>query len=986
MKNKIKEQSRTDFLSVQRLRPLATAKVLMLFVLLLVSVQGAWALTGTKINNVWYWYNSAANGMQVIDVDNNATEVEIPETVELNGNIFTVRGFYDCKLKDKTNLKKVTIQAQMLMLEGEIFAGNTSIETVILPGSITYVRGAVFSGCTSLKRVMIPSGLPQVSGSLFSGCTSLVTIDIREGVTSIDASAFDGCTSLESVNVPSTITSIGNYAFRNCSSLRSIDVPAGVTTLNKGTFNGCTSLANVNLHEGLQSIADETVFEGAGLTSLHIPSTLNADDAIKFKGCVATLTSITLAPNHPDLSSPENSNAIMRQTGSWVLATNELILGCKNTVIPNGATIGSNAFNNCIGLQTLVLPKSVTINGSAFAGCTNLKTIICTGYDPSKYTFNDGAFNKLAPKDNISVLVPQSVVNTFNNHPNFRNFKAVEVDPSTIMNGFISDLELYIYPTYHLQIPLEGKVANTSNSQARLAYNVSSRLSTAITDVRFVKSSYSPMPSELTIDGKKYTRGTSYVLNLGSKNYSVYYTTDGSNAPGTPLLKRLEIDDKNYTTPMTSKDYIRGVEIDQSGKVISQTPNPDWNENSPVNHYYIYVKAFYEPYSVPANEIHYTTSDNKKLNLASNAFGTGYTTHDYSNGEGVLKFNEPVTDELAAAFANQTKLTYVMLPAGITGISNGAFSGCTSLSGVMASGKLYRIGDDAFKNCVNLEKASLADWGVTNIGTGAFEGCTGLQNVTIPSSIKSISANAFKGCSNITKLTVSDKLESIGESTFEDCAKLTAFDIPYGAALKTIGSKAFKNTGFGYLNMANAKKLTDLGTYAFAGCQNLYMVRIGSLDRIPAYLFNGSRLNISFTVENYNGTMTDVDANAFDKSKIEHIELLNADNVTAIPDNKFKDYTALKYFNFWGMRNLTSIGKYAFYGTILGSVNLAACGKLKSIDQYAFANNSQMSRLELPSSLEEIQNSVFERCTSLTTVNLPESIKTISTQAFYSCM
>ena len=70
--------------------------------------------------------------------------------------------------------------------------------------------------------------------------------------------------------------------------------------------------------------------------------------------------------------SRENCNAIIET------ATNTLITGCKNTIIPNSITkIGYQAFEHCSGLTSVTIPNSVTsIGGSAFYKCTGLTRVI----------------------------------------------------------------------------------------------------------------------------------------------------------------------------------------------------------------------------------------------------------------------------------------------------------------------------------------------------------------------------------------------------------------------------------------------------------------------------------------------------------------------------------------------------------------------------------------------------------------------------------
>ena len=60
--------------------------------------------------------------------------------------------------------------------------------------------------------------------------------------------------------------------------------------------------------------------------------------------------------------SRENCNAIIET------ASSSLVIGCKNTTIPNSVTsIGNSAFFGCTGLSSVTIPNSVTsIGNSAF--------------------------------------------------------------------------------------------------------------------------------------------------------------------------------------------------------------------------------------------------------------------------------------------------------------------------------------------------------------------------------------------------------------------------------------------------------------------------------------------------------------------------------------------------------------------------------------------------------------------------------------------
>ncbi len=84
-----------------------------------------------------------------------------------------------------------------------------------------------------------------------------------------------------------------------------------------------------------------------------------------FNGC-NSLGSIKVGTENSKYDSRNGCNAIIET------ASNTLIRGCKNTIIPNTVTgIGESAFESCSGLARITIPNSVTSIGDyAFEGCS----------------------------------------------------------------------------------------------------------------------------------------------------------------------------------------------------------------------------------------------------------------------------------------------------------------------------------------------------------------------------------------------------------------------------------------------------------------------------------------------------------------------------------------------------------------------------------------------------------------------------------------
>ena len=124
--------------------------------------------------------------------------------------------------------------------------------------------------------------------------------------------------------------------------------------------------------------------ENTEITNLVIPNSVTNINKSAFSGCTG-LTSIEVDTGNTKYDSRNDCNAIIET------ATNTLIAGCRNTIIPNSVTsIGGSAFYGCRGLTSITIPESVTSIGNyAFRGCSSL-TFVTIGNSVrsiGEYTF-----------------------------------------------------------------------------------------------------------------------------------------------------------------------------------------------------------------------------------------------------------------------------------------------------------------------------------------------------------------------------------------------------------------------------------------------------------------------------------------------------------------------------------------------------------------------------------------------------------------------
>ena len=143
-----------------------------------------------------------------------------------------------------------------------------------------------------------------------------------------------------------------------------------VTGLRGYSFYGNTHITGITLSDHITAIEDETFSGCTSLESIIIPASVTSIEVSAFNSC-SSLSEITVSSDNPVYDSRNNCNAIIET------ASNTLIVGGKNTVIPQDTTIiGYNAFSKRKGLTGIDLPEGLTgIESGAFMYCEDLTWI-----------------------------------------------------------------------------------------------------------------------------------------------------------------------------------------------------------------------------------------------------------------------------------------------------------------------------------------------------------------------------------------------------------------------------------------------------------------------------------------------------------------------------------------------------------------------------------------------------------------------------------
>ena len=247
----------------------------------------------------------------------------------------------------------------------------------------------------------------------------------------------------------------------------------------------------------------------------------------------------------------------------------------------------------------------------------------------------------------------------------------------------------------------------------------------------------------------------------------------------------------------------------------------------------------------------------KYIDLSKGIKELGSSSFSQSGLESIL-FPEIGLEKIGQSCFAGSKLKSINIPAGVTFIGGYFCNGCTELTEAVIQGGTYASTEQCqFKNCTKLTRVSLTWNGplqsymfldcsslasielsgyITSISSGSFLRCASLESVSLPNTVSSIKREAFKGCSSLESINVPSSVSEIGNEAFYECSKLSEITIP--ATVTVLPTSAFyKCSSLTRVNLPST--LTSIGNGCFAGCSGLEQFSIpSSLTTLEGYAFN----------------------------------------------------------------------------------------------------------------------------------------------------
>ena len=366
-------------------------------------------------------YSDAFNGCK------NLTAISIPDGItNIGGDAFLA-----CE-----SLVAISIPDSVLFFNAS-FDRCTSLTSVTFGSGVTKLDGGMFEYCENLTTLVVSPDNPvyhsagnciieTASKTLVTGANGCVIPD-DGSVTSIGDRAFSYHTGLVSLVVPDSVTYLGYGVFVRCTNLKHLTLSHNIedydSFLEMGDFHNLTfnqydnayyigdehnpylflvkavneEITSCVIHEDTRFIGDSAFLYCKKLTHVTMGKNVRKISSLAFWGC-ESLISIYIPANVTYVSSiafaytpalehitvaAENKVYWGRDNCLIERATKTLVLGCKNSIIPNYGevvTIGYGAFMGCSDMTSLDIPAYVEgIDKNAFEDCTELTDLTIGG-------------------------------------------------------------------------------------------------------------------------------------------------------------------------------------------------------------------------------------------------------------------------------------------------------------------------------------------------------------------------------------------------------------------------------------------------------------------------------------------------------------------------------------------------------------------------------------------------------------------------------
>lgn len=717
----------------------------------------------------------------------------------------------------------ITIPNSVTDIGSRAFFYCENLESATLPNSITRIEECLFMGCKSLTNISGYNNVEYIGSNAFYDTPWLAkhsdganyigrvlymykgkmpantTFRVKDGCTQIASSAFSDQDGLAAITIPSSLVTLEYNPFDDCDSLRSITVandnpvfdsrnncnaiiktkenelivgcagtkiPNTVKSIGSYAFKyGNSALYEINIPDNVDSIANYAYIGAWNVKKITIGKGLRTMGNRSFDGC-SRANSITVSSANPYFDSRDNCNAIIET------ATNRLILGCNNTVIPNSIkTIGIYAFESNYNIASITIPNSVTaIEDRAFAYMGNLRSITI-----GKNVKTMGKNILLHHSDNRKLMSIRSLIDF-----------PTDIDKDVFSKEYWLEDSIYNHVT--LYIP-KGSKANYQSAAGWQNFK-------HIVEIDEDEAYNGMFFTEKTVEGVELTY---LITDAEKKECELFASPDDVKGKVTiPSSVRGLTVQSIGSSVFSSSKALTEVVIPNTIKRIGSSAFGGCEEmvaTIPASVTFIDYMAFYNCKKI------------ESIKLGPDVKNIGF---DAFYGTGIASITIPKSVESIGTgmLGKCEKLQTIMVEDGNPHYDsrnncNGIFVKATNtlLAGCMNTvipEETETIASEAFYRHSGLKEIKLPYY-LKTIGVLSFYE-TGLSSITIPESVDSIGTSAFRNCANLTTVKVLRKEPlKIKESVFfNDTDTVYTFDqatlcVPKGTKVKYQEADVWKN-------------------------------------------------------------------------------------------------------------------------------------------------------------------------------------------------
>ncbi|MBQ8357474.1 MAG: leucine-rich repeat protein, partial [Clostridia bacterium] len=978
-------------------------------------------------------------------VPNGNTAIEIPATYE-GAPVTTVAGgaFAAC-----AGVTALSLPEGLTTLDDKALMGCEDLTQLVIPSTVTELGETVLYGCGALQSLTlsfdgqsyplggffgtdrfsgstpvfqrnenyyVPGNLKSVTvrGSTlpygaFTGCEMLETVSLSDEILSLPESVFSGCTALDHLDAPEHLEVIGAKAFESCTALTSLSIPASVTEIGDTAFDGCTALTSLTM-EGVVAEIGETILNGCtGLTDLSV--------------CFEELT---LA----DYFGSTSYSQLRRVTAVGRSLTDGALESCSavtRITLPEGITaLGDRALWGCSGITELTLPLSVTDLGTeVLGGCTGLTalTMHFTEAKPFGTLFGTvaNAASLATVQGNETYYIPAtlrqvSVRGSVLASGAFEHCAALtgirlDQEITALGDRTFAGCEALSTLTWSTKLTAIGAGA-LSDCTSLTAITVPTGVisvgagafsgCTALTRVDWQATACADFTSadKIFVGAGQKGDGIAVIFNPSMDKIPAYLFYVGETTDGAPKL----------TSVSFAADGVAGLSDSVTGcSAIGEN-------------------AFYGCSALASVQIPATVTA-----IGTRAFGLCDEIRRIAIGsmdawcriDFADRTANPLYGTNGMLYVNDTGITDLTVPAGLSVLKPYTFIGYTALQSVSLPADLTSIGSYAFYQCVNIGRVSVPDidmWFALELATSANPFAKGgelyvngapLTAVTIPAAVSAVEAGRLSGCTTLRSLTVPATVTSLGAGAFADLVNLTEIVWNTASVTLTANNDIFTNVGCDGEGVAVSfgETVSAIPSYLFGGSKGNKVSTVTVPAAIGSVGTNAFADCLFLTRLDWNATAcADFTASPFAGAGRNGMHVTVGENVTALPAYFLSDTTEISRVlsvTFAGENQCSKVGQYAFRGcdaltdivlpdsvSEIGSYAFSGCtalGKitlsqgLRTIGSYAFDGCSVLDAVVIPDGVTAIGGYAFQNCIGLSKITLPAQLSAVSERLFYGC-